>query len=210
MGDLLWTLEKFPHDAQSRICTPESLPSLGAPALVLGASVQPDREPSPVLEERLRTALALHAAGKVRWFLVSGDNRAASYNEPKAMTRWLARNGVSPTLVVSDYAGRRTLDSLKRAQAIFGVDQVVIVTSDFHMARALFIARNLGMDAWGMPASTAGIPWPKRLGFWIREYVARNKALWDYWFPPNTMLGPREPTPEDWLPPKSAAPVREH
>jgi SanA protein len=49
-----------------------------------------------------------------------------------------------------------------------------------------------------VPASTEDISWNKRLGFWGREYVARHLAIWDTWFPPDTLLGPREPTPEDW------------
>jgi len=95
---------------------------------------------------------------------------------------------VPPTLIVSDYAGRRTYDSLKRVKMVFGVRRVVVVTSDFHLPRALFIAQHLGLEAWG-----------SRLGFWTREYVARHKAVLDVWFPPDTLLGPREPTPDDWL-----------
>jgi vancomycin permeability regulator SanA len=96
-----------------------------------------------------------------------------------------------------DFAGRRTYDSLKRAQALFGVQRVIIVTSDFHLARALFLARRLGLDAYGVPASTEFTSLRHRLGLWFREYVARHLAIWDAWFPPSTMLGPREQTPDD-------------
>jgi len=167
------------------------------PALVLGAGVYADGEPSPILEGRLETALALFRAGKVGWILVSGDNRAHSYNEPQAMRKWLIKRGVPVERVVSDFAGRRTYDSLKRAQAVFGVTRVIIVTSDFHLPRALFLARHLGLDAYGVPASTEIMSRRQRLGLWIREYVARHLATWDVWFPPSTMLGPREPTPDD-------------
>jgi vancomycin permeability regulator SanA len=169
------------------------------PALVLGAGVLPDREPTSVLQGRLETALKLYQEGKATWILVSGDNRASNYNEPQAMRRWLVKRGVPPTLVISDFAGRRTYDSLKRARAVFGLNRLIIVTSDFHLARAIFLARHLGLDAYGVQASTEVLPLNRRLSFWGREFVARHLATWDAWFPPDTMLGPREATPEDFL-----------
>ncbi len=178
----------------------DRLPAVGGPVLVLGAGVFGDGEPTSILEGRLRTAFELYQSGKVRWFLVSGDNRQSNYNEPQAMRRWLIRQGVSPTRIVSDYAGLRTWDSLKRAQAVFGQHQVVIVTSDFHLPRALYLAERMGLVAWGVPASTDGRPWSSRLRFWAREYIARHLALWNAWYPPDTRLGPREPTPDDWEP----------
>jgi len=178
----------------------DRLPVVGGAVLVLGAGVYSDGEPTSVLEGRLRTALELHRNGKVRWFLVSGDNRHATYNEPQAMRRWLIRQGVPPTQIVSDYAGNRTWDSLKRAQAVFGQRQVVIVTSDFHLPRALYLADRMGLRAWGVPARTDDRPPAVRLRYWGREYIARHLALWDAWFPPDARLGPREPTPDDWDP----------
>ncbi|WP_158412926.1 SanA/YdcF family protein [Holophaga foetida] len=176
------------------------MPSPGSPALVLGAGVLPGKEPSPVLLERLKTALYLFQSGKAPWILVSGDNRSIYYNEPQAMRRWLLKQDVPPTHVISDYAGRRTYDSLKRAQRVFGIRRIIVVTSDFHMARALFLARSMGMEAWGVTANTRDIPWYGRMGFWFREWIARHVAVWDSWFPPTPVLGPREPTPEDYLP----------
>ncbi len=199
-GDLLWTLGRFPALCRSHIRTPESLPATHGAVLVLGAGVYSGGEPTQVLEGRLRTALALYQAGKVRWFLVSGDNRHPSYNEPQAMRRWLLKQGVPATLIVSDYAGRRTWDSLKRAQVVFGQRQVVVVTSDFHLPRALFLADHMGLQAWGIPASTETQSGAARLRFWFREYLARHLAVLDAWFPPAPMLGPREPTPDDWGP----------
>jgi vancomycin permeability regulator SanA len=197
---LLWIFGKFPAASHGRIFTVATLPAPRAPVLVLGAGVLPDREPTQVLQARLATALALFQENKGAWILVSGDNRAPNYNEPRAMRRWLVKHGVPPSLVVSDYAGRRTYDSLKRAQAVFGVKRVIIVTSDFHLPRAIYLARHLGLDAYGVPASTEIQPVGKRIGFWTREYVARHLATWDAWFPPSTMLGPREATPDDEQP----------
>ena len=80
-----------------------------------------------------------------------------------------------------------------------------IVTSDFHLPRSVFIAQHLGLDAWGVAAPTESHPWHRRFGFWTREYLARHAALLDAWFPPDTLLGPREPTPDDWLEPSPGA-----
>ncbi len=200
LGDLLWTLVRFPGLTRREVFTPATLPPVQGAVLVLGAGVYGRGKPTRVLAERLQTALALYRAGKVRWFLVSGDNREPSYNEPQAMRRWLIQAGVPPTRIVSDYAGRRTWDSLRRAQIVFGLRRVVVVTSDFHLPRALFLADHMGLEAWGVPASTARQPLAARLHFWIREYFARNLAVLDIWFPPDALLGPREPTPDDWEP----------
>ena len=195
--DLLWILIWFPRECRDRVFTPGTLAPVAGPALVLGAGVFSDGEPSPVLEGRLEIALGLFRERKVTWVLVSGDNRAHNYNEPQAMRKWLIKRGIPMDRVVSDYAGRRTYDSLRRAQAVFGATRLVVVTSDFHMPRALFLARSMGLDAVGVAAGTAGLPLKARAGFLAREWVARNLAVLDSWFPPDTMLGHRETTPDD-------------
>ncbi len=200
LGDLLLIWIKFPVAARTVTFSASELPSRKVPVLVLGASVQPDREPSPLLQARLQTALDLYRDGRVSWILVSGDNRSPSYNEPQAMQRWLVRQGVPRTHIVMDYAGRRTWDSLKRAQAVFGIQRLVVVTSDFHLPRALFIARALDLEAWGVPAPASAMTRWGRFNNAFREFGARHMALWDTLFPPHTRLGPREPTPDDWLP----------
>lgn len=197
LGDLSWTVQRFPSHSRGRIYSVANAPNFNAPVLVLGAGIYSDGEPTAVLEERLRTALDLYHAGKVTWFLVSGDNRASSYNEPQAMRRWLLKQGVPPDRVIADFAGRRTYDSLKRAQVVFGLRRLVVVTSDFHMARAIYLGSSLGLEVYGVPGSTREHTLGTRIWFWIREYGARHKALLDTWFPPATRLGPREPTPEE-------------
>lgn len=205
--DLLWTLAKFPDAANGRVCTLQSLPAEGCPVLVLGAGVYSDGEPTAVLESRLQVALDLWRKGKVRWFLVSGDNRTLSYNEPQAMRKWLIKQGVPALLIVCDFGGRRTYDSLRRARDVFGQAKLVVVTSDFHMARALYLAHHLGLDAYGVPAPSSGSGHLARMKFWIREYGARHLAMWDARFPPDdTVLGPKEPTPDDPVTPPAPIP----
>jgi vancomycin permeability regulator SanA len=162
---------------------------------VLGAGVKSNGEPTQVLEGRLQAALELYNEKKIAWILVSGDNRTQYYNEPQAMRRWLARRGVPQDKIVSDYAGRRTFDSLKRAKMVFGQDRAVLVTSDFHIARALYLAKHLGLEAQGVACNTRKIGHIASASFWLREHFARHKAVLDVWFPPNTKLGPTEETP---------------
>lgn len=190
-------LGRFPRYSRARIVPAEAAPVFGAPCLILGAGVFSDGEPTTVLEGRLETALKLWKAGKVTWFLVSGDNRTPQYNEPLAMRRWLLRQGVPAGRIVADFAGRRTYASLKRARTVFGLERAVLVTSDFHMPRALYLADKVGLTAWGVPDATSDHGFLSRLSFWTREAVARHLAVLDGWFPPDVVLGPREPTPDE-------------
>ncbi len=190
-------LGRFPRYSRGRTHAAGVAPAFGAPCLILGAGVYSDGEPTTVLEGRLVTALSLWKSGKVTWFLVSGDNRTPQYNEPLAMRRWLLRQGVPADRIVADYGGRRTYSSLKRARAVFGIERIVLVTSDFHLPRALFLADKVGLAAWGVPAATSEHGLGSRLSFWARETVARHLAVLDGWFPPDVVLGPREGTPDD-------------
>ena len=192
--DLLWFCAWFP--AGQKIYSPDSLPSTNLPALVLGAGVRSNGAPTQVLEGRLQAALDLYKGKKISWVLVSGDNRTQYYNEPQAMRRWLAKNGVPQDKIVSDYAGRRTFDSLKRTRMVFGQERIVVVTSDFHIARALYLAKHQGIEAYGVACKTEIGPWANAT-FWLREYLARHKAVLDVWFPPSAKLGPTEDTPEN-------------
>jgi len=196
IGDLFWTFQRFPSSVHPRIIPLNQTFSFHAPVLVLGAALRPGKEPTYVLQERLITALRLYREKKVSWFLVSGDNRSQYYNEPQAMRNWLIREGVPHGHIICDYAGRRTYDSIKRARSVFGLHKIVIVTSDFHLPRAIFIAQHLGLEPWGVASSTETHATFIQISFWIREYVARHIALLDVWFPPDTLLGPVEKTPE--------------
>jgi len=195
--DIIWAYAILPTFSSKRCFSTSSLPVTHAPLLILGAGVLPNQNPSQLLKARLDTGLRLFNDGKGDWFIVSGDNRTSNYNEPKVMRDWLLKHGVPAKLIVSDFAGKRTYDSLRRAKKVFGIKKVVIVTSDFHLARALFLARNMGLDAYGVTASTKIMPFKKSISFWTREYIARHLAIWDLLFPPDVSIGPRELTPDD-------------
>lgn len=146
-------------------------------ALVLGAGVKDDGSPSDVLRDRLDVALSLYRHGRVERILVSGDHRAESYDEPNAMRRYLEAHGVPREAIFMDHAGFDTYSSVWRAKHVFGAERVIVVTQDFHLPRALFVARSLGMAAEGASADRRlyrGIAW-----LHVRETISRTKAFLD-------------------------------
>ena len=121
-------------------------------ALVLGARVYPGGRLSTMLRDRVDTAVALYHAGKVEKILMSGDNSSADYDEPGAIMARAIELGVPSEAVQPDYGGRRTYDSCYRAKTIFGVNEAIVVTQEFHLPRALFLCERLGIGATGVIA----------------------------------------------------------
>ena len=160
-------------------------------AIVFGAGIRADGRLSPMLADRMDTAIALYSAGKVRKLLVSGDNRFADYDEPGRMYDYAVARGVPPPDVVRDYAGRRTYDTCYRAKAIFGVERALLVTQRFHLPRALFTCRNLGVDSIGFSADRR-LYWSNNY-YRFRDAFATLRAWWDVKIArPLPVLGPRE------------------
>ncbi len=146
-------------------------------ALVLGAGVSDDGSPSWVLEDRLAEALDLYRAGKVKKLLVTGDHHTPSYDEPNTMRAWLEQRGVPARDVFMDHAGVDTYSSMWRARHVFEASRVIVVTQAFHLPRAVFLARSVGMSAEGVVADRRryrGAVW-----FQIREVASRSKAVLD-------------------------------
>lgn len=146
-------------------------------AIVLGARVRPDGTPSHALTDRLTAALALYQSGKVRRILVTGDHGASSYNEVRAMARWLHARGVPWEDLFLDHAGFRTLDSMQRAARVFEVRDAIICTQGFHLARSIYLARAAGIDAIGVIAPAQHYSSPPNAH--ARELVARVGAVVD-------------------------------
>ncbi len=127
---------------------------------------------------RIRAAAALWKAGKVDAILVSGDNATQYYNETKRMKNDLVKAGVPKKYIAADYAGFRTLDSIVRAEAIFDLEDYIIISQKFHLERALFIAKAKGQDTIGFAAKDKeGTKAAKKMAY--REYLARVKAFLD-------------------------------
>lgn len=144
-------------------------------ALVLGARVFNDGRMSSILMDRAKTALDLYEIGKVDKLLLSGDHGTKEYDEVNTLKEFFLDSGVPAEDIFLDHAGFDTYDSIYRARDIFQVRSVTIVTQDFHLPRAVFIARYLGLDAYGATADRQ-----EYLANWrnhIREVPARFKAF---------------------------------
>jgi SanA protein len=161
-------------------------------AVVFGASVYGSGELSPVLEDRVNTAIELYRARKVDRILVSGDNRHPSYNEPKAMQEYLISHAVAARDVVVDSGGRSTYETCLRAKEVFGLQRVVLVSQGFHLPRALYIANELGLDAIGMSSDLQS---KNQIDYQnLREWGAEIKAYLNlHVIPPEVELGERTP-----------------
>lgn len=140
--------------------------------LVLGTAKTPWRGSTNLhFTQRIKAAAALYHAGKVRHLLVSGDNHVVGYDEPSDMRDALVATGVPTNAITCDYAGFRTLDSVARAQSVFGLTRCTIVSEEFHCPRAVWIARRQGLDAVAFAAPDLGVRWSARVK--ARECLAR-------------------------------------
>ena len=146
--------------------------------LILGcAKIMPDGGTNQFFRYRIAAAAELYRAGKVDYLLVSGDNHIRAYDEAKDMKDSLAELGVPRERIYCDYAGFRTLDSVVRAHRVFGQNQIIVISQEFHNRRAIFIARHRGVDAIGFNA--AEVDAYDSFTTRCREQVAKLSAVLD-------------------------------
>lgn len=124
-------------------------------ALVLGAGIIENRYPSAVLKNRLDKAADLYFADWVEYIIVSGDNREKYHDEPKVMRNYLIERGVPEATIISDFAGRRTIDSCWRAKHVFGAKEIYLITQNFHLPRATYLCRQMGLKVTPQEAKNA-------------------------------------------------------
>lgn len=141
--------------------------------LVLGAGIRPDGTPSFMLRDRLDKGIELYEAGVAPKLLLSGDNGQERYDEVNAMKRYVLAQGIPAEDIFLDHAGFSTYDSIYRAKAVFAVEEAVVVTQNYHLYRALYIAERLGLQAVGV--SAAGNHYAGQWGRDVREFLAKNK-----------------------------------
>lgn len=141
--------------------------------LVLGAGLRPDGSPNLMLRDRLDKGLALYFAGAAPKLLLSGDNGQEQYDEVNAMKQYVLDAGVPAEDIFLDHAGFSTYESMYRARDIFKAEQVIVITQKYHQYRAIYAARKLGVEAYGVSAvqkAYAGQSYRE-----IREILARTK-----------------------------------
>ncbi len=145
--------------------------------IVLGAKVKGDGTPSDMLRDRLDVAISLYKAGVSGKLLMSGDHGSVGYNEVGNMKKYAVEAGVPEEDIFMDHAGFSTYETMLRARDVFLTEayykRVIVVTQEYHLSRALYIADTLGLDAYGVPADlhTYRGQWKRD----AREILARVK-----------------------------------
>lgn len=142
-------------------------------ALVLGCGVYNNEYPSPLLRERLDAAVELFHEGVVNKLIMSGDHGQDNYNEVAVMKQYAIDEGVPSEAIFMDHAGFSTYESVFRARDIFMADSVLIVSQEYHVYRALYVAEALGLEAYAVSADKTRLSGQTARD--LREILARNK-----------------------------------
>lgn len=174
---------------KGRILTAEEAAGLDADCiLVLGCGVSESGMPSPVLSDRLNRGIDLYEAGVSQKLLMSGDHGRTNYDEVNAMKNYAIDRGIPSENVFMDHAGFSTYESMYRARDIFRAEKIVIVSQEYHLARSVYLAKALGLDAYGVAADDRAY-----YGRWkmdVREALARSKDFFSAVIQPEpTYLG---------------------
>lgn len=144
--------------------------------IVLGAGVRKDGTPTLMLEDRIIIGDRLYQDGAAPKILMSGDHGSEEHDEVNVMKNYAIEEGIPSEDIFMDHAGFETYDSMYRAKEIFGAKKVVIVTQEYHLYRALYIAKSLGLEAYGVSSDLQF--YSNKMIYWqFREYIARVKAF---------------------------------
>ena len=158
---------------KSKIISEDEATNLNADCiLILGAGVW-QNGPSPMLEDRINEGIALYQKGASKKILMSGDHTKVNYDEVNVMKKFAMDKGINSEDIFMDHAGISTYDSIYRVKEIFKAKKIIIVTQEYHLYRALYIAESLGIEAYGVksnPREDAG-----QMMRDLREVVARDK-----------------------------------
>lgn len=149
--------------------------------VVLGAQIQGER-PSLTLQKRLdKTAELMRENPETRVIVSGGQGADEITTEASVMKRYLCEKGIDPERITEEENATTTRENLIFSAALaresgLNTDSVLIVTSDFHMARAKYIARSLGMTPYGLAGDTW--PWILKVNYTLREVFAFCKAVY--------------------------------
>lgn len=156
--------------------------------IVLGASVIDSDTPSLMLKDRLEKGIELYYETDIPKLLMSGDHGGVYYDEVNVMKNYAIKKGVPSSDIFMDHAGFSTYESMYRAKEIFGAKKVIIVTQEYHLTRAIYIAEALGLEAYGVPAED--VRYAGQTGRDVREFLAIGKDFFSVIFKPEpSMLG---------------------
>ena len=160
-------------------------------AVILGAGVR-DGEPTPMLKDRLLTGIELYKSGAVKKLIMSGDHGSEDYDEVNIMKSFAVDNGVPAEDIFMDHAGFSTYETVYRTREIFEADNIIIVSQEYHLYRALYIAEKLDVKAVGVSADRRTYSGQKMRD--LREILARDKDFFNCIIKPEpTYLGEKIP-----------------
>jgi vancomycin permeability regulator SanA len=161
--------------ARDQILTPEEAAKLTDVdcILILGCGVHSDGSPSDMLHDRLRRGVELYELGAAPKLLMSGDHGRKGYDEVDAMKHFAVDADIDSDDVFMDHAGFSTYESMYRAKEIFQAKRIIIVTQEYHLYRAIYIAESLGLEAYGVSSDYRAYSGQFRMD--VREILARVK-----------------------------------
>ncbi len=186
------------HIGRKRLVAPEEAIKLQDVdcILVLGCQVKADGNPSDMLSDRLKRGIDLYKKGAAPKLIMSGDHGRKSYDEVNTMKQVAIDDGIDSNDVFMDHAGFSTYESIYRAKEIFEAEKIIVVTQEYHLYRALYIAKMLGVDAYGVSADYQTYWGQTNRDF--REALARCKDFIKTVFKPEpTYLGESIPVSGD-------------
>ena len=160
-------------------------------AVILGAGVR-NGKPTAMLRDRLLVGIELYKSGAAKKLIMSGDHGNTDYDEVNTMKSFAVENGVPDSDIFMDHAGFSTYETVYRAKEIFEADSVIIVSQEYHLYRALYIAEKLGVKAVGVSADLTTYRGQTKRA--LREILARDKDFFKCVFKPKpTYLGDKIP-----------------
>ena len=161
-GDLIWKITDLSQmtgllgavpgtPAEKDVEALSSLQEMDADCiLILGAGIEDDSTPSPMLKDRLDVGVWLYKLGAAPKILLSGDNGSIGHNEIHVMLNYVIEAGVPREDIFCDHAGFSTYDSMYRARDVFCVSKAIVITQEYHEYRALYIGQKLGLEVKGV------------------------------------------------------------
>ena len=158
------------------ICALEDAEDMGADCiLILGCGLRRDGFPSQMLRDRLDVGIAAYEKGLADRLLMSGDHGREDYDEVNAMKDYAISKGVPSEDIFMDHAGFSTYESMYRARKIFGCEKIIVVTQNYHLYRAVYDAKAMGMETLGIPSNIRHFAPTQWVKFRLREVAARTK-----------------------------------
>lgn len=143
--------------------------------IVLGCGIYDNSIPTPMLSDRLDTAIALYNDGVAPYILMSGDHRVDDYNEVRVMKEYCIERGIPDEVILTDDYGLSTYETMQRAFDVYAIDSAVIVTQEYHLYRSIYNARSFGIECEGVIAT--GHIFREQPYYSLREVFARVKDL---------------------------------